>query len=297
MTPEELLDQARRGDLAPLDQDRAALADAVRAFARVGDAASALELAARTWRTWLSHGELDAGSSAMAAALTAPGAETVPVWRARTLYADGLFAFRSGDRRRSWERNQEALTFARTTNDARGECDALTGLARIALRDGEYGEVIELAMQARERARAAGDREAEASPLHLQAAGVRLQGQFHAARELYMESLDLDNALGNAARLPTEQHNLGWVELHLGNIDAAERRFRERDTHAGADAYGDAWSDINWSAVASARGQWEEAKRRFALGMHGLESLRIALDPDDQSEVDWLSSRLAAVEC
>src|SRR5438552_8877927 len=84
MTPEELLDQARRGDLAPLDQDRAALADAVRAFARVGDAASALELAARTWRTWLSHGELDAGSSAMAAALTAPGAETVPVWRARS---------------------------------------------------------------------------------------------------------------------------------------------------------------------------------------------------------------------
>src|SRR5204863_1081111 len=148
MTPEELLDQARRGDLAPLDQDRAALADAVRAFARVGDAASALELAARTWRTWLSHGELDAGSSAMAAALTAPGAETAPVWRARTLYADGLFAFRSGYRRRSWERNQAALTFARTTNDARRECAPLTGLARPPPRAGGSGAAIELATQA-----------------------------------------------------------------------------------------------------------------------------------------------------
>src|SRR5207247_10525584 len=116
MTPEELLDQARRGDLAPLDQDRAALADAVRAFARVGDAASALELAARTWRTWLSHGELDAGSSAMAAALTAPGAGTVPVWRARSPYAGGRFAFRSGDRRRSWGRHPEALTLPRNTH-------------------------------------------------------------------------------------------------------------------------------------------------------------------------------------
>src|SRR5207247_10403332 len=105
MTPEGLLDQARRGDVAPLDQDGAALADAVRAFARVSDAASALELAARTWRTWLSHGELDTGSSAMAAALTAPGAETVPVLRARPPYADGPFALPPGDRPRPLERN------------------------------------------------------------------------------------------------------------------------------------------------------------------------------------------------
>jgi len=258
-----------------------ALADTVQALARAGDAASALELAARTWRIWFLRGELEAGSAAIAAALATPGAEAVPVWRARALYADGLFAFRSGDRGRSRERNSVALTFARTTNDARGECDALTGLARIALRDGDYGKVVALASQARARALAAGDQEAEASPLHLQAAGVRLQGQFQAARELYTESLDLNHALGNSAFIRSEQHNLGWVELHLGNIDAAERRFRERDAHAGADAYGDAWSDVNWSAVASARGEWEEAKRRFALGMQALESLGITLDPDD----------------
>jgi len=230
----------------------------------------------------------------MAAALTAPGAETAPVWRARTLYADGLFAFRSGDRRRSWERNQEALTFARTTNDARGECDALTGLARIALRDGEYGEVIELAMQARERARAAGDREAEASPLHLQAAGVRLQGQFHAARELYMESLDLNNALGNAARLPTEQHNLGWVELHLGKVDEAREWFLQRDAAGSGDAYGDAWASLNWSAVAAAQGEMAEAQRLFASGSRALDKVGGHLDPDDLAELEWLRAQLSS---
>jgi hypothetical protein len=47
-------------------------------------------------------------------------AESVPVWRARALYADGMFAFRSGDQARSRMRNEEALRLARETDDARG---------------------------------------------------------------------------------------------------------------------------------------------------------------------------------
>jgi hypothetical protein len=50
MTPEELLGLARAGGLEELDQDRVAVADAVRAFASAGDAASALELVGRAWR-------------------------------------------------------------------------------------------------------------------------------------------------------------------------------------------------------------------------------------------------------
>src|SRR5690349_24025821 len=120
------------------------------------------------------------------------------MWRVRALYADGMFAFRSGDEPRSRARNEEALQVARETDDTRGECDALTGLARVALRDGRYDDVVALAREARERARGAGDAEAEASPLHLEAAGVRLQRDYGAARELYIESLDLNAALGNA---------------------------------------------------------------------------------------------------
>jgi hypothetical protein len=52
MTPEELLGLARAGGLEELDQDRVAVADAVRAFASAGDAASALELVGRAWRIW-----------------------------------------------------------------------------------------------------------------------------------------------------------------------------------------------------------------------------------------------------
>jgi tetratricopeptide (TPR) repeat protein len=293
MTPEDLLVLARRGDLDALGAEREAVADAVRAFVEAGDPASALELVGRAWRIWFSRGEIDEGSAVAATALRARGGDAVPVWRVRALYADGLFAFRSGDQARSRARNEEALRVARETDDARGECDALTGLARVALRDGCYDGVVALARQARERAQAVSDAEAEASPLHLHAAGVRLQGDYRAARELYLESLGLNRTLGNAAWVAMEQHNLGWVELHLGNVDEAEARFRERDTRAvDDDVYGEAWSSLNWAAVAAVRGENGEAKRLFAAGTQALEKVGVALDPDDRSELDWLSEQV-----
>jgi len=292
MTPEDLLGLARDGDLEVVGAYRAQVADAVRVFAEAGDAASALELVGRAWRIWFTRAELDEGSAVAAVALTAPSATAVPVWRARALYADGMFAFRSGDGERALERNQEALRIARETDDARGECDALTGLARIALRDGRYDQVIVLARQGRERARAMGDREAEASPLHLQAAGVRLQQDYSAARTLYLESLALNTELGNTAWVAMELDCLGWVELHLGDVDAAEARFRERDARAGTDPYAAAWRDMTWAAVAIARGETDEAKRRFAAGTSAFAELGAELDPDDQAEVDWVKGQL-----
>ena len=293
MAAQQMLVMARDGDLDALGLERAAVADAVREFAHAGDAASALEIVGRAWRIWFMRGELDEGSAVAATALAAAGAASVPLWRVRALYADGVFAFRAGDQQRSWARNQAALRVAQENRDVRGECDALTGLARVALRDGRYDDVVALASAARDRARSRADREAEASPLHLQAAGVRLQGDCATARELYLESLELNAELGNAAWVTLEQHNLGWVELRLGNVDEAESRFSERDAHAGEDAYGNAWSDLNRAAIAIARGDAAEARRRFAVGSQALRELGVALDPDDQSEREWLSRQLS----
>ena len=195
---------------------------------------------------------------------------------------------------RSKQRNDECLAVARATSDVRGECDALTGLARVALRDGRFHDVVALARQARERAKAAGDAAAEASPLHLEAAGVRMLRDYAAARELYLESLALSENEGNARRVAMEQHNLGWVELHLDHIDEAAMRFQLLDLSAGADAYADAWKDVNWAAVHAARGDEAEARRRLERGERALEKLGVVLDPDDQFELDWVRSRLSA---
>jgi tetratricopeptide (TPR) repeat protein len=292
MKPEDALELAREGSLDALGAEREAVANAVRDFVAAGDPASALELVGRSWRIWFSRGELEEGSAVAAAALGAVGTGAAPIWRVRTLYADGLFAFRSGDQQRSLARNEEALRVARDIDDVRGECDALTGLARAALREGKYDDVVNLAREARGRARAVGDRESEASPLHLQAAGVRLRGEYAGARALYLESLDLNAALGRADSVEMEQQNLGWVELHLGNTDEAEGRFREGFARAVDDAFAIAFSNLAWAAIAAQRGNFEEAKQRFAEGRQAVEDLGVALDPDDQSELDWLSELL-----
>ena len=292
MTPHQVLEAARAGDPEGLGAERDAVAEAVDYFAKAGDAASALELAGRCWRLWFSRGEIDQGTAVVTTALSVPGGTAAPRWQVRTLYADGLFAFRIGDQARSRASNEKALHIARQTGDVRGECDALTGLARVALRDGRYGEVIALARRARDLAMDADDKEAGAAPLHLQAAGTRLEGDYAAARELYLQSLQLNTELDNRAWVGMELHNLGWVELHLGNVEAAKARFRQRDEAGITEAYGEAWTELNWSAVAAAESDIAEARRRFAIGSGALDRLGRALDPDDLAELEWLGKQV-----
>jgi tetratricopeptide (TPR) repeat protein len=293
MSPSEILAMARAGDMVALTANIPVLTSAVHSMAEHDDANSALEIVGRAWRVWASSGKLEEGSGAAMAALEAPGDQD-DVWRARALYGAGVLAFRTGDDDRSMSLNEELLRLARSTGDVRGRCDALTGLARVALRAGDYPRVVELARQARAHARSAGDPSAEAAPLHLEAAGTRLMERYEEARVLYLESLDLNRLLGSEPSVAMEQHNLGWVDIHRGAIEAAEEWFRERDAAAVPDAYGQVWSELNWAAVDAERGNVASACSRLAAGKKHLEELGVALDPDDRFELDWLTKRLAA---
>jgi hypothetical protein len=90
-----------------------------------------------------------------------------------------------------------------------------------------------------------------------------------------------------------ELHNLAWVELHRGDVEAAARMFAGRDARSGTDAYTDAWRDLNHAALAVANGDREEAARLFESGSSRLAALGMALDPDDQCELDWLTQQLS----
>lgn len=250
-----------------------------------------LEEAAAHWREWFDRGEFEQGAARVEEALNAPEAGGPSVDRVRVLYGAHLLAFRRG--LPSGEYAQQSLDLARALGDVRGECDGLTGLAREALRAGDYRRVAEYAADGLSRARAGGDRVAEGAPLHLYAAGVRLSGDYERARDLYLESVGLGDELGDERRKQLEFHNLGWVELHRGDVDAAQRMFAERDSRSGLDAMGDAWTELNRAGVALARGQHEEAAALFIAGKGKLEQLGAALDPDDQFEFDWLSGQLA----
>lgn len=169
--------------------------------------------------------------------------------------------------------------------------DGLVGLSRVAFRDGDYARVRELAGEARSIARRLDDPEAESTPIHMLAAGTRLDGDYEAARALYAENLELNARLGNTSTVLMEHHNLGWVCLHLGDVDAAERHFAE--VPADESAYGSAWQDVNASAVALARGRRDEARELFASGERTLADNGVVADPDDAAELGWLRSHSA----
>jgi len=251
-----------------------------------------LDDAAAHWREWFDSGDLEGGAARVHEALAASADDPPSVARARVLYGAHLFAFRRGEPSRELAR--EALEAARGVGDVRGECEGLTGLARAALRDGDWDEVARYAAEGVRTARDAGEPAAEVAPLHLQAAGVRLSGDYDTARELYLQSVDLAERLGNERWKQMELHNLGWVELHRGDVDAAESMFAERNARSGVDAYTDAWEELNTAAVAAARGDRAKARAHFERGKASLDELGAALDPDDQSELDWLASRLDA---
>ena len=249
-----------------------------------------LEEAAAHWREWFDNGEYEEGAARVGEALAAPGAEAPSTDRVRVLYGAHLFAFRRGEPSEGFA--QEALDLALALGDTRGQCDGLTGLARAALRNGDWDSVAEYAADGLRRARDVDDPAAEVAPLHLLAAGVRLRGDYDAAREFYLESVALADRLGNERMKQVEFHNLGWVELHRGDTKSAAQMFAERDAVSGLDAYGDAWRDLNAAALALACGLRDEALPMFERGEKKLTDLGVALDPDDQSEMNWLTQQL-----
>lgn len=251
-----------------------------------------LEELAATWRRWLVSGEARAGHEVLDKALLASARPSRA--RAICLYADGLFLFRLGEQQASRERNAEALAVAREIGDREAESLALVGLSRVAFRDGHHHEVVELATRARELAARLGA-EAEAAPLHMQAAGTRLLKDYDGAAKLYRESIELARRAGNKRGVAMEQHNLGHVELHRGNVDEAERLFSERLDFARAsdDPYEESMTALNEAALAAARRDEGRARNRFAEARRVLDDHAIVLDPDDASEFDLLAARFS----
>jgi len=237
------------------------------------------------WREFMASGDLAGGRAFLAEVLERYAPATH--WRALVLYADGLLAFRQGDMVDSQARNEEALTMARGLGDAEAESYALVGLSRVALRAGDYPEVVRLAQQARSLV---DDPVASAPPLHLQAAGTRLLGDYDGAKALYEESLELARANRNEGVETMELHNLGHVELHRGDLAAAERLFVEwrGRVEASEDPYDLAMRSLNDAALVAAHGEHERAVALLDDAEARLAEAGIVLDPDDASELEHL---------
>ena len=299
---ERLLVLSREADFFGPDQvlwverlslERENLEEAVRWFAEHGEEEAAAQLASNVWRLWFVSGDVAGGRRLLALSLDA-GEGRPSRARALALYADGLLAFRAGAQAESQERNEAALETARAVNDREAESLALVGLSRVAFRDGDYERVRLLAAEARELTRDL-DASVGVMPLHLLAAGTRLGGDHDGAVELYSESVELNRRLGDSVMVGMEFHNIGHVELHRGNVDAAERCFAEcAKVRSGDNPYDAAMTHLNHAALAHARGDRERARELLGRTQSTLDDAGIVLDPDDDFEVKWLLDQISS---
>jgi tetratricopeptide (TPR) repeat protein len=271
--------------------EKESFAAAARFLLESGADNKATELAANVWRLWVLARDPLEGRALLAAVLDGRKVEPSRA-KALALYGDALLAFMVGAQEDSRARSEASLEVARAVEDPEALALAHLGVSRVAFLDGEYDHARSLATHAREFARTLDPAMGQA-PLHMEAQGTRLAGDYDRAAALFEESLALNRHLGDLGMVGVELHNLGHVEIHRGNIDAAERYFAEcEELGASDDAYGAAMTHLNRAVVAFARG--EDDRARELLG--DAESLLGGIDfypaPDDRFELEGLRERL-----
>jgi tetratricopeptide (TPR) repeat protein len=182
------------------------------------DPPAASEFAAALWSFWWLRGHMEEGRELLERAAVIEGPN-----RQQALRGLGTIAFRQGD----LESAERAFTErSELVEGERDRVDALTDLARVALRRGDYSRVREYAERAFAGAEALGEDQSLRGPLHMRAAAARMEGRLDEARTLYLESRELNERLGQGVMVAAEDHNLFYVALHSGDRDEAGRRFR-----------------------------------------------------------------------
>lgn len=209
-------------------------------------------------------------------------------------YRDAMAAFRSGDDARVTDLSQRALADARASGDHAAEVEALCMLARVALRDGDFNQVHRLATEAESLA-AALPLAQRRMPLHLQAAGARMAGDLSRARTLYEQSIALNEELGNARFVASEQRNLAYVELNDGRAGRARELFAKAREGARMTGYTDLEPYLvqDEAMVAGLDGDAKRAAELLARAGSMLAARGELPDPDEDAEQKRLRARLA----
>ncbi len=128
------------------------------------------------------------------------------------------------------------------------------------------------------------------APLHLHAQATRLAGDYDAAAGLFEKSLALNRRIDDQSMVTVELHNLGHVEIHRGNVNAAEEYFME--IPEADDPYADAMTLLNRAAVAFRRGDLKHARAALEAADAIFHDNGIEAATDDRFELDWLRDQL-----
>ena len=176
---------------------------------------------------------------------------------------------------------------------ARVAAGALLGLGLMAFRDRNYPLAQHQLQASLSAADQAGDPFAELRALNGLGEVARAEHQWAQARAFYARSVALCRMVNHKWALASALHNLGYIEMHLGNGAVAGAHFIESLTLFDAldEVLGVAECAIGLGAVCAAEGQVDMAAQFLVAGHYFLRHAKAPLTELEQIEFD----RAAAV--
>ncbi len=284
--------RARFGELeAKYDDFMAAL----QWFLDAGRTDDALRLAIALAPVWMARGRLAEGIEWFEKVLAAPGGSDLT--RGNAYFQAGLLAFWPGDDERAAAFHGEALAIGRRTGDPTVTAQALTGLARIALRSGNAADIKEARWLCREAMTitdGTDDRIGRANAIHVLGVAAQMAGDFEEARELMNQRIAMARETGNFATVSSEAGNLSMVERQLGNLDAAEALAREslEIDRARGDEWAMPYKVSGIAAVATDRGDFERAAMLVGAAEAMMEREQAEWPPDERPHYERMLTRI-----
>jgi tetratricopeptide (TPR) repeat protein len=250
------------------------------------DPATAAETCAVLWSFWWMRGHMSEGRDFLERAVASGAGD-----RAGVLKGLGTMAFRQGDLEAADRAFRERYELVTNPADV---ADACADLARAALRGGDFAEVRRWAELGHEAADGLDDPAAIRLPLHMRAAADRMEGNLDRARELYLQSIELNEEFGNDVNIAGENHNLVYVELHSGNREEAGRRFAAASEwiFANDNEYLRPYAFLDAGVLALHDGDDERACRLVACADRIFRDTDSIPDPDDYVELERATTTL-----
>jgi tetratricopeptide (TPR) repeat protein len=278
-----------------LEGKYADLLAAIQWFLDAGRTDEALRLATALAPFWMARKRLDEGNAWFDKVLAAEGGGDLA--RGNAYFQAGLLAFWPGDDQRASELHGQALAIGRRTGDPTVTAQALTGLARIALRSGNAADIKEARWLCREAmtiTEGTDDKVGRGNAMHVLGVAAQMAGDFEEAREMMNKRIALARETGNLATVSSEAGNLSMVERQLGNLDDAESLAREAleiDFRRG-DSWAMPYKVSGIAAVWTDRGDFERAAMLVGAAEAMMEREHAEWPPDERPHYERMLTRI-----
>ncbi len=264
---------------------------AIQWFVDTGRTNDALRLANALYRYWITQQRFAEGAIWFDRALASPGGDELI--RGKALLNAGFMPFWMGDDARASELFGQALDTGRRLADPSLTSQALSGLARVALRS-DVPDARRLAREALAVSDSAGDEAGRSNALHLLGVGAQIAGDLIEARDWMIQRLALVRATGNEFLIASEACNLSMVERQLGNLTRAEALARETleiERRTG-DRFTMPFAFSGLASIATERGQTGRAATLVGAAEAIMEAQGMAWPPDERPHYERLLAML-----